>query len=195
MIAALTLVMASLAGPMDDSARLRLGRPDVHGWAAVYLASQVTNINEEKRKDMQDVFIEETLNSGIDPILVLAIIATESSFNAKAISIANCRGLMQLSRPTALWMADLEGLGRVDEFDPTHNIRIGIRYLLRILKSFKNLELSLMAYNVGPTAIGEAYAKKSILSEHRVYPARVKSFYKKFRLYHAFDKVTFQESD
>ena len=69
---------------------------------------------------------------GIDPAFVKAVIYRESHYDARAISGAGARGLMQLMPYTVTWMEQKAGLsGYTDDslFDPEINIRLGTRYL------------------------------------------------------------------
>lgn len=69
---------------------------------------------------------------GIDPAFIKAIIYRESHYDARALSNAGARGLMQLMPDTGTWMAQKAGLsGYTDDslYDPDINIRLGTRYL------------------------------------------------------------------
>ncbi|RJP23949.1 MAG: hypothetical protein C4527_19575 [Candidatus Omnitrophota bacterium] len=80
----------------------------------------------------------------VDPLLIWALIDTESSWRSQVVSPKGAQGLMQLMPLTA---KDLE----VDNpFDPEENIRGGIRYLRFLLKMFKDTDTALAAYYVGP---------------------------------------------
>ena len=82
---------------------------------------------------------------GIDPLLIVAMIEAESSFDPNAISIAGAVGLMQLLPTTAELYTD------GDPFDPSVNINAGTRYLRTLLKQFDgDISLALAAYNAGP---------------------------------------------
>lgn len=85
---------------------------------------------------------------GINPQLVMAVIAVESAFNPRAVSPKNARGLMQLMPETAL------RFGVRDTFDEKENVRGGATYLRELLKRFDgDLVLALAAYNAGEGAI------------------------------------------
>ena len=43
------------------------------------------------------------------------------------------------------------GLAPGDVHDPVHNVRMGVRYLARMIQVFGDEDLGLMAYNAGPT--------------------------------------------
>ena len=85
---------------------------------------------------------------GIDPLLVMAVIRQESGGNAKAVSSAGAKGLMQLMPQTAA------ELGVSNPFDPQQNVHAGIAYLAYLIKLFSgNVSFALAAYNAGPAAV------------------------------------------
>ena len=93
-----------------------------------------------------DRLIEEAATAyGLDPVLVRAVIATESAFDPMAVSKAGAQGLMQLMPALA------EEMGVSDAFDPRENIMAGTRYLSALLDDHDgNVPLALASYNAGP---------------------------------------------
>ncbi len=88
-----------------------------------------------------------------DPFLVVALMRQESAFNTRARSSAGAMGLMQLMPATA---RRLERVQRRQLFDPSVNIRVGIRYFSGLLQRFGGeAELALAAYNAGPDRVDE----------------------------------------
>jgi hypothetical protein len=84
----------------------------------------------------------------LDPSLIRSMIATESSFNPKAVSRKGAQGLMQLMPSTAARH------GVRDAFDPEENIRGGMKHMRFLLDTFGNdLTLSLAAYNAGENLV------------------------------------------
>jgi len=90
--------------------------------------------------------------SGVDPILTLALIKQESAFDREISSGVGAAGYMQLMPFTA---SDIEAdVERRDLLEAETNIRIGTKYLKKLLDRYKgNSALALAAYNAGPTAV------------------------------------------
>jgi TPR repeat protein len=112
---------------------------------------------------------------GLDPALVLAVIAVESAFRADAVSPKNAQGLMQLIPATA------ERFGVRDAFDMTENLRGGMRYLSWLIASFEgDLTLALAAYNAGEAAV-ERYGGVPPYPETQAYVRKLRSIYPRIR--------------
>lgn len=96
----------------------------------------------------QDLITEMSGKYNLDPDLVAAVIARESSGNPHAVSRAGAKGLMQLMDTTA------KEMGTRDSFDPAQNVRGGARYLRTMLDRFKgDIRKALASYNSGPSAV------------------------------------------
>jgi soluble lytic murein transglycosylase-like protein len=103
----------------------------------------------------------------LDPQFVLAIIATESNFNASAVSPKNAQGLMQLIPGTAA------RFGVRNAMDPAQNIRGGMAYLRWLLAYFEgDVVLAAAAYNAGERAV-ERYLGVPPYAETRNYVRRI----------------------
>ena len=114
-----------------------------------------------------------SLNHGVDPGLVRAVIKTESNFNRWAVSNKGALGLMQLIPSTG------RQYGVRDFFDPRQNVDGGVRYLKFLLEKFKgNLDLSLAAYNAGENLV-EKLGGIPPISETTSYVHKVRAIYKK----------------
>ena len=122
------------------------------------------------------IIMQHALTSGIDPMLVKAVMKAESNFNPRAVSHKGARGLMQL-------MPDTARLMKVDDpFDPEENIKGGTRYLKYLDDMFAgNLELILAGYNAGPGRVIEHNMNVPPYEETRTYIQRVKAYYHKLK--------------
>jgi soluble lytic murein transglycosylase-like protein len=103
---------------------------------------------------------EASRAQGIDYDLLKALIATESGFDAAAVSPKGAIGLMQVMPATAQrYGVSAEPKAPIEKklADPRTNIRAGTRYLRYLLDLFPdNLELALAAYNAGEGAVQRA---------------------------------------
>ena len=100
---------------------------------------------------------EASRAQGIDYELLQALIATESGFDAAAVSPRGAVGLMQVMPTTAKRygvQADRRATVEQKLVDPATNIRAGSRYLRYLLDLYpRNVELALAAYNAGEGAV------------------------------------------
>lgn len=86
------------------------------------------------------------LRWGVDPLLLAAMVETESDFNAEAVSEQGALGLMQVLPETAALFRPAD-----DPIVPAINIEVGTRYIANQLELFEgDLPLALAAYNAGP---------------------------------------------
>src|ERR1700730_12009296 len=84
----------------------------------------------------------------VDPVLVEAVVRTESAFDPTATSRKGAAGLMQLMPGTA------SALGVLDRFSPRENIRGGVRHLRYLLDRYPGqIAIALAAYNAGERAV------------------------------------------
>jgi len=98
--------------------------------------------------------IIKSQNSPIDHRLILSLIRQESAFNRKAKSVVGARGLMQLMPSTARMFK--RRLKTHQLFDPNLNIKIGVKFLERLVKRYDgNLMFTLSAYNAGMGNVGK----------------------------------------
>jgi soluble lytic murein transglycosylase-like protein len=103
----------------------------------------------------------------VDASLIRSVMQAESGFDARAVSRAGAKGLMQL-------MPDIAAaFGVVDPFDPRENIMAGTRLLRELLDQHRgNLKLAIASYNAGPTAVAR-YGAVPPFKETRKYVKKV----------------------
>ena len=98
--------------------------------------------------------------AGLDPTLILAIMAVESSFNPFAQSAVGAQGLMQVM--TKIHNDKYEAFGgNHAAFDPVTNLRVGVQVLKECISRAGGLEAGLRFY-VGAANLGDdgGYAGK-----------------------------------
>ena len=136
---------------------------------------------------ISDTIARESSKHMIDPMLVLALIKVESTFQHAAVSPAGARGLMQIQPAVAKSLFHKITLHQDDVIkpfkpeylhDPILNIKLGIFYLRDLNRKFRNIKLVLAAYNAGPTEVrnrldnelevSDEYAVK-VLSTYHIY--------------------------
>jgi len=107
--------------------------------------------------------------------LVRAVIKVESDYDARAVSYAGARGLMQLMPGTA------ERLGVKDINDPRENIFGGVRYLRLLANMFNgDLDFTVAAYNAGEGAVIQ-HRGIPPYAQTRDYVVKVTHYYRRYR--------------
>jgi hypothetical protein len=104
--------------------------------------------------------------ANLDPTLILAIMAIESSFNPFAQSPVGAQGLMQVMTRVHNDKYEVFG-GTLTAFDPVTNLRVGVQVLKECISRAGSLEAGLKFYvGSGNMADDGGYAAK-VLSEQR----------------------------
>jgi soluble lytic murein transglycosylase len=90
----------------------------------------------------------KSVDNSIDPLLIMSLVRQESAFNPTARSVAGARGLMQIMPATG---RSLQRNLRIQQlYNTDTNLRLGIRYLKRLMNQFDgNLVYALASYNAG----------------------------------------------
>jgi soluble lytic murein transglycosylase len=138
-----------------------------------------------QQRSLAIAIVREARRNELDPLLVVALIRAESSFNNYAVSGVGAMGLMQLMPDTGEYLLSRRGqkLGRrTNLFDHELNVELGAAYLAELIRRFGTLEHALVAYNAGPTAarkiLGKPDARRRFLAG---YPRKVVDELKRLR--------------
>lgn len=110
-------------------------------------------LTERAQRRVAIAIVREAEANGLDPLLVVAVIRTESAFDAYAVSGVGAMGLMQMMPTTGSFLALQRGTAlrhRQTLFDAELNIELGTAYLASLLREFGTAEAALIAYNGGP---------------------------------------------
>jgi soluble lytic murein transglycosylase len=104
----------------------------------------------------------------LDPYLVAALIAQESTFDAEIRSVANAWGLMQIVPSTGRRLARTLGIKRFSTpmlKNPETNIRMGTLYFSRLVQQFGGTYYALASYNAGESRVVRWKAERPPLDE------------------------------
>jgi len=107
---------------------------------------------------------------GVDPLLLIAVMAIESRFNPFAESAMGAQGLMQVI-PRFHEDKLEEGEDRSDFLDPETNIRVGALILKQSIGQAGSVMGGLQRYNGNPGDPAQAYANRVMAEKQRLKQA------------------------
>lgn len=145
------------------------------------LKSFKTGLPSGEEHKLAQLIYEESLKYQYDPELILAVIASESSFYNWSRSTMGAIGLMQIMPTTGVSLAkahNINWMGNITLFDPYLNVKLGTKYLAMMHEEFEDLHLALTAYNYGPTRLREMLKHCDRLPTG--YSRKVMSTYQRF---------------
>jgi soluble lytic murein transglycosylase len=129
---------------------------------------------------LSETIIAEAQARNLDPVFVMAVIKTESSFNPTMRGSHGEIGLMQIKPDTGKWVALRKGLpwhGRSTLESPMENVRLGVAYLAMLREKadgFANTYVS--AYNMGLSKVLRLY--KTSRRRPQIYSLKVMKNYR-----------------
>lgn len=108
--------------------------------------------------DIQDYIFQLCEENNVDPVLIFAMVETESRFNSNCVSRTNDYGLMQINKCNHNWLKKQYG---VDNFlDPKQNLLCGISVMAAHLKNNNgDWVRALMCYNQGTMGARKSWAR------------------------------------
>lgn len=130
------------------------------------IAATATDALALSRAEIKQIVITEAMNSPVPPSLALAVAKIESDFNARALSTAGARGVMQIMPATA---RGVFGVGKDELWNARLNVQLGIDYLARLHRQYGGRwDLALSHYNggtlsgTGADAVAHPYTRKYV---------------------------------
>jgi len=136
--------------------------------------------NRDEVGRLADVIYDESHKYGYDPMFVMAIILTESSFRKGQVSSKGARGLMQVIPYVGEDVAPRAGVdwsGTETLREPESNIKVGIRHLFEQVLKFGDVKKALVSYNMGETLL------RRLMRQDRPLPGRyLKTIEEKYRM-------------
>ncbi len=150
----------SLYGPAADSENPQ------YRTLAVYLSRRY-KVALDATEQLVGAAHEAGNRLGIDPLLILAVMAVESRFNPIAESVMGAKGLMQVI--PKFHQDKLEEHGGEDSvFDPMTNILVGTRILKDAMRRGGGLMPGLQLYAGAFSDDGQEYAQKVVAEKERM---------------------------
>ena len=113
--------------------------------------------------DYWNLITKYSTANGLDPYIVAALMAQESTFAAEVRSVANAYGLMQLLPSTASRYARRMGIKRLPVsslIQPDTNVKIGTEYFKDLVDRFGGAHYALASYNAGENRVVQWMAQK-----------------------------------
>ena len=149
-------------GLLGENRRLRQDLENVTGEATLlraqmYRANKVIAFSGRYGipANLAGTIFDVALAERLDPELAFRLVNLESQFNPRAVSRVGAVGLTQLMFSTAIQFD--RTVTRDGLYDPRTNLRIGFRYLRRLIGLYNgNVQLALLAYNLGEDAVDQA---------------------------------------
>lgn len=147
----------------------RADAPDRHQALVSYLSRRY-RVASSATEQLVDAAYDAGQEVGLDPLLILAVMAIESRFNPIAESGMGAKGLMQvIPKHHQDKLGDHGGESAV--LDPTTNIMLGARILKEYIRRTGSLEAGLQFYNGALADISSQYAQKVMAEKERLQEA------------------------
>lgn len=113
---------------------------------------------------------ESARELGLDPLLIIAVIGVESSFNPFSQSVVGAQGLMQVM-PRFHVDKLPEGAGELPFFDPVTNVQVGARILRESISRHGGLIPGLQQFGGAINDPTQRYARKVLAERQRLEQA------------------------
>jgi peptidoglycan lytic transglycosylase len=163
----------------------------------VTAAVQASMLPERQQRRLSIAIVREARRNGLDPLLVVAVIRCESSFNNYAQSNVGAMGLMQVMPDTGIYLADKAGFKlqrHTNLFDAETNVELGTAYLADLIERFGSPERALVAYNAGPGLAKKILAKRDVRDRFmQGYPAKVMREFRRLKAQQARELTRLEE--
>jgi soluble lytic murein transglycosylase len=151
----------------------------------VVAAVEASRLPDRQQRRLAMAIVREARRNKVDPMLVVAVIRCESSFNNYAVSHVGAMGLMQVMPDTGNYLADKAGFKlqrHTNLFDSELNVELGTAYLADLIERFGSPERALVAYNAGPGLAKKILSKRDKRERFMAgYPAKVMKEFRRLK--------------
>lgn len=161
----LVATIAADAGAVDATETTT--KPDARHYALISHLSQRYRIARDALEDLVGAANDVGRKLGLDPVLILSVIAVESRFNPIAESEMGAKGLMQVMPQHH--KARLAAFGGIDAvLEPSINIFVGAQILKDCIRRGGGLQAGLQLYAGAFGDPEKAYAQKVMAERNRM---------------------------
>ena len=115
-------------------------------------------VSEEATREFVRTAFHEGTRNGVDPLLIVSVMAVESRFNPVAQSDGGAVGLMQVI--PRFHAEKFDATNRSSALDPRTNIQVGVKILKEYIGRGGNESAGLQLYNGAPSDASFAYATR-----------------------------------
>jgi hypothetical protein len=165
------LKVARKSFPVNGSGSVEpWGREEIRWFVATY----VKDLGPGQRMELVRAIHEECRIFGLAPQLVFSVMLVESEGSPTAESPKGAVGLMQINAAVGEIISQQVSLpwsGKESLFHPVTNVRLGIRYLFHMIQRYKDLDLGLTAYYLGPDRLDRMLTREEAVPQW--YASRV----------------------
>lgn len=171
LVPAVVAAPATLPDPAPEArpAVVGLTMPERDIEAIAAAVSKRYRVSYDATRPLVGAAFHEGARIGIDPLLIVAVIAVESRFNPIAQSATGAMGLMQI---IPRYHADkLEAAAGQSVLDPPRNIELGARVLKEYIKRGGTEIAGLQLYNGASDDETNAYAERVLGEKQRLKDA------------------------
>lgn len=119
--------------------------------------------SDEQKQRLATVIYDECRKYDYDPLFLLAVIYTESSFKKGQVSSVGAEGLMQIRPFVGKSLAHKMGLDFEEDhtlFNPDVNVQLGSLHLFEMILKFKDVRQAIISYNLGEAALRDKLRKE-----------------------------------
>ena len=158
--------LASIAKPRGERVVLSPEMRRVRDW--------VNSEYNVRHMQLEPVLVQaekSAAEAGVDPLLLVAMMAVESSFNARAQSRVGAQGLMQV---IPRWHKDKIGKGAPHDVllrDPVLNVRVGTEVLVEGMQRYGSLQNALQYYGGARNDPKARYTRRVLAMKERIVRA------------------------
>lgn len=160
------VAMADEASDEPVAARAGNGIPPGYARIAAVIAKR-HRVSPVVVETLVKAAVKEGRANGVDPMLILAVIAVESRFNPFAESAFGAQGLMQII-PRFHFEKISTDKGDTALFDPIENIRVGTLILKNYIRSTGSVDAGLQMYGGASADQDMSYASRVQLEFERL---------------------------